>query len=132
MTTIKKVRSVSLSKEATEIIDKYFGKYGDFSKWVEEQLFNNFCSDYERLIERKKTIIIELNKVDDELKHLKEVSKTEVEFMVSADERIKRNPIYLEGILNQYYNMFGQRVTRSYFLTRMKRLISLPKEEINN
>ena len=118
MATRKKIRSISISEEANEIVNNTFHSR-DFSKWVEDKILEELRTDLERLNLKRGKLLIEIKKIEDEIKSYEKISKEEVDFFKSAKGRLEINPTFILGILKQYYNLFDKRISREYFYKRM-------------
>ncbi len=118
---IKKIiKSISISKESEGLINTHLSNYGELSNWVDEQILNNFISDSEMLEKKKQELTEELEEVNKKLLTTSKIDGEEMQFLATAKQRLDRDWSYLPGILNQYYNLFGRRVSEEYFKKRMK------------
>ena len=115
-------RSISISLEADQIIQENF-KYGQVGRWFEEQLFDTFASNRINIEKELEETKYKMTALQNQLKEMDKITQEEIEFFRSANKRLQRNPTFMKGILNQYFNVFGKRVTEKYFRQRMKRLI---------
>ena len=117
-------KSISISRECETIINENFD-YGGFGKWVEEIVFNTFTSDREKIEKELKELNNKKEFLEEQLKERDKIDLKELEFMRSAKERLNKDFSFLEGIIRQYYNLFGVRVTKKYFIKRMNELLKV-------
>ena len=120
---IKNIRSISISQEADEIIKDNFHSR-DFSNWVEERILDELRTDIEKLKLKKGKLLKEVQKIDDSIKDYEVISKDEIKYFEGVKKRLDINPSFISGILKEYYNLFGKRVSREYFYKRMKEALN--------
>ena len=66
----------------------------------------------------------ELEAINKKLLIQTKIDAKEVQFMGSARVRLDKNWGFLGGILAQYYNLFGKRVSEEYFKKRMSEVLN--------
>lgn len=123
----KRMITAYISDEAHEIVQR---QNINFSAWLDEIIRNSFA-DIRQLEDKKAKLLRAAEEIDKDitilkkyqvekdsakLENLKNINDEEREFLLDTIEVIKKNPVYIKGRINAYYNRFGKKLNNIEFL----------------
>lgn len=123
------IRSVSLSREASSIIDRLVESQGfNFSAWVNNKVIVELEDKEQLIIQRDKISkkLEELNKAIELMERWEKnrpvqvMSKEEVNYCFESVAIIENNPSCVDGRRNYYNNVFHRSISKAEFLRRVE------------
>lgn len=130
---MKTRKNISIEEDTARIIDQLIDNGFNFSAWVEEQVQKNFSTIDLLKIKRESLkhayddvckhigLLEELeNKKLLEIQNKEQALLEEIVFWREANNNLKRNINFLDGLVSRYNNEYGKKVDKIEFLGILK------------